>query len=399
MEIWYLLVVFAVIVLLLGLKRPLWVAILGGLAATALLYRIPLPDIGIQVSKVFTQWGSLSVLVSMYLITYLQRMLEARSQIKLAAQDLNGLFHNRRVNVIGSALFIGMLPSAAAMILCGDIIKEATDGYLNPREQAFVTSWFRHIPESSLPTYASVLLMSSLAGVELPGFMLGMIIPIAALIVLGSIPYMGKLPRDPGTPKSTDKKKDALSLAKHLWSLGAVLVLILGVGLSVVEAVGLVILLCWAVYRFSPKDMGGMVVTAFEKKLLLNTFLVLVLKEFISYTGVLALLPEALGRLPIPPYLCFGILFFLGGIISGSSGIIAMGTPLAFSALPGGAPFMVFLMGMTHAASQVAPTHVCLVVASDYYGISLGQLIRKTLPATIAFCIFMVIYYNILLLF
>ncbi len=76
-------------------------------------------------------------------------MLEARSQIKLAGQDLDGLFHNRRVNAAGASMFIGLLPSAAAMLLCGNIVKEATEGYLKPREQAFVTSWFRHIPEST----------------------------------------------------------------------------------------------------------------------------------------------------------------------------------------------------------------------------------------------------------
>ena len=64
---------------------------------------------------VFKNPDSLSVLISLYFITYLQQMLEARSQIKLAQQDLNGLFHNRRINAACAPLFIGLLPSAAAM--------------------------------------------------------------------------------------------------------------------------------------------------------------------------------------------------------------------------------------------------------------------------------------------
>ena len=109
-------------------------------------------------------------------------MLEARSQIKLAQQDLDGLFHNRRVNAVGAPLFIGLLPSAAAMILCGDIVKEATDGYLEPKEQAFVTSWIRHIPESVLPTYSGVLLMANISGLPLAQFMVCMIVPALSLI-------------------------------------------------------------------------------------------------------------------------------------------------------------------------------------------------------------------------
>ena len=143
--------VFLSIVILLALHRPLYQAITGGLVLTVILYRIPFLSVLEQTAHVFTNWDSLSVLISLYLITYLQRMLEAKSQLKLAQQDLNGLFHNRRINAAGASLFIGLLPSAAAMILCGDIVNDATEGYLNPKEQAFVTSWFRHIPESSLP--------------------------------------------------------------------------------------------------------------------------------------------------------------------------------------------------------------------------------------------------------
>lgn len=393
----YLAIVFAVIVVLLALRRPLYQAILGGLAAVVLLYRVPVPEIIRQTADVFTTWSSLSVLLSLYLITYLQRMLEARNQIKLAQQDLNGLFHNRRINAAGAPLFIGLLPSAAAMILCADIVKDATEGYLKPKEQAVVTSWFRHIPESTLPTYAGVLLMANLSGVPLPRFMLGMIVPILVLALLGYVPYLRKLPKDPGTPASNNRGQDALHLLQHLWSLLLILILILACKLSVVTAVLIVIVLSALVYRFSPKDLLAMVRSAFEVKLLLNTFLVLVLKEFIDYTGVLQTLPELLSNLDIPVFLIFAILFFVGGVISGTNGIIALGTPLAFAAIPnGGMPLMVLLMCMCHAASQVSPTHVCLVVASDYYQITLGELIRKTLPLSLLFCILMLGYYTVL---
>lgn len=134
---------FLSIVTLLTLRRPLYQAMLGGLAATALLCHMrPIAAFG-QSIKVFTNGGSLSVLVSNYLITYLQRMLEAKNLLKLAQEDLDGVFHNRRINAAGSALFIGLLPSAAAMVLCGGIVEDATEGFLKPKEQAFVATWFR----------------------------------------------------------------------------------------------------------------------------------------------------------------------------------------------------------------------------------------------------------------
>lgn len=398
MQILFLGIVFAVIIILLALKRPLWQAILGGLLAIVLLWRMPLSAIFTQTSRVFTIWGNLTVILALYVITYLQRMLEARGQIKLAQQDLNGIFHNRRINAAGAAMFIGLLPSAGAMILCGDIVKDATEGYLKPKEQAYVTSWIRHIPESTLPTYSGVLLMANISGLPMGKFMLGMIVPVIVLFILGYFPYMRRVPSDPGTPRSENRLRDVKNLFGHLWTLLVMILLILVLKLNVVTA-GLVVIVAglW-VYRFNGRDIVHMLKSAFEVKLLLNTTLVLVLKEFIAWTGILQALPEMMAGLPIPPYLIFALIFFLGGIISGASGVVAMAAPLAFAALEGTIPLMILFMCMAHGASLISPTHVCLVVAADYFHVSMGELIRKTIPASLIFCALMLVYYNVLIL-
>lgn len=393
-------VIFVVIIALLALKRALYQAILAGLLATALLYQISPVQCAMLALRVLTSWGSVSILVILYLITFLQRILEKRRQIKLAQQDLNGLFHNRRVNVSVAPMFIGLLPSAAAMILCGDIVKDSTDGYLDRKEQAFVASWFRHIPESSLPTYSGVLLMSRLSGVPIPPFMLGMLVPVLCLIGLGYVFYLRRLPKDPGTPRSKHRGKDGLNLLRHLWTLVAVLFLILVLGWPVEISVGAVIVLALVIYRFTLIEIKPMFKSALEMKMLINTFLVLVLREFIAHSGMLKVLPEFFAGLPIPLYLVFSLLFFVGSMISGTSGIIALGTPMAFAAIPGaGMPLMVLLMCICHAASQISPTHVCLVIATEYFDVSLGDLVRKTIPAVLIFCLLMIGYYQLLLLF
>ena len=139
-----------------------------------------------------------------------------------------------------------------------------------------------------------------------------------------------------------------------------------------------------------------MIHSAFEKKLLLNTFLVLVFKEFIGYTQVLHLLPDVMATLPIPTFMVFAILFFVGGIISGSQGIIALGTPIAVMTLGNSIPFLVLLMGIAHAAAQLSPTHICIVVASEYYHVSFGEIVKKTVPNSLLFCCFIICYYLLL---
>ena len=396
MEIAFLGIVFAVIILLLAVGRPLYQAIAGGMIVTAVLFHIPIMVIGVKIASVITNGSSLSVLLSLYLITFLQRILESRSQIRLAQQDLNGIFHNRRINTAGAAFFIGLLPSAASMILCADIVKEATDGYLDPKEQAFTASWFRHVLESVLPTYTAVLLMANLSGVEISAFILYMILPVIVLAGLGYVIYLHRIPNDTGTPVSGNRLADLVHLLQHLWSLILILILILLFHFEVVTAVLISIVLSIIIYRVTMDEIKKFIFSAFEKKMIGNTFLVLCLKELIAYTGVLMLLPDAVEKLPLPTYLIFGLLFFTATVISGSTGAIAMGTPLAFAAISGGAPLMAYLMCMAHAASQLSPTHVCLVVAADYFHVTLGDIVKKTLPVSIAFCVLMTLYYNVI---
>lgn len=129
MEITFLGVVFAVIIVLLAIGRPLYQAIAGGMVVTAVLFHIPVTIIGTKIVSVITNWSSLSVLLSLSHYIFAEDP-ESRSQIRLAQQDLNGIFHNRCINTAGAAFFIGLLPSAASMILCADIVKDATEGYI-----------------------------------------------------------------------------------------------------------------------------------------------------------------------------------------------------------------------------------------------------------------------------
>ncbi|MBM7642688.1 DUF401 family protein [Streptococcus loxodontisalivarius] len=400
MSLLYLALVFGVIIVLLMLKKPLYMAIGFGILSLIVLYGFDIAKITQASLNFVTNKDSIAILLSMYLITYLQKVLESRRAIKLAEEDLTRLFQNRRVTIAGASLVIGLLPSAAAMVLCADIVKHQTDGYLEPEEQAFTTTWFRHIPESSLPTYPSVLLMASLSGVAMSQFLLFMLVPLLTLFAIGYFRYLRRIPAKPEKLVKRQVGHDLLSLVKHLWSLLLIIILILVFKFEVVPAVLISLVLSVFIYRLSRQEVLSFSKSALEPKLLVSLAFVLYFKEFLSLTGALAELPNALSHLPLPTFMIFVILFFLGGIISGASGIIALGTPLAFAAMPSaGVALLVLLMCSAHAASQISPVHVCLTVASDYYHISLGDLIKKTLPASLLFILLMIGYYLVLTVF
>ena len=144
--------VFLVIIAILWMKRPLFMAISGGLVAALVLYGIPVTDAVVIMGRSMAGRDTITVVLSFYFITFLQRMLECRSRLKQAEESLNGLFNNRRINASAAPAVIGLLPSAGAMNLCADIVKSSCEDYMSREDMTTVTSFFRHIPECFLPT-------------------------------------------------------------------------------------------------------------------------------------------------------------------------------------------------------------------------------------------------------
>lgn len=400
MDIIKLVIVFAVIVIIIGLKQKLWVAILGGIVSASLLYQLGFAQCLELVWKATSSWDTISIILILYFITFLQRLLEKRSQLKMAQQDLNGIFNNRRINASLAPVFVGLLPSAAAAIICGDIVNDAVKDDLDIEEKAFVTSYFRHIPESFLPTYSSVVIMISLSGVSLPSFILGMLPLVIVLFALGHIFYLRKIPKETGTLPSENKWRDLLNLVGHLWTLIGIIVLIIAFNVDTIWAILAIIVLAYPIYRFKIREMPFFLKSAFEPVLIVSSYLIMVFKEILSASGVIESLPAAFSALPIPTYLIFAIVFFVGALVSGSTAIIATCTVAAFTAIPdGGMPLMVLLMSFTYAAMQISPTHVCLAVITEYFHTTTLGIVKKTIPVISVFCVIVVGYYLLLRMF
>ena len=84
MELIKLLLVFLVILVLLWLKRPLWQAIACSILLSFFIFQIPVFSIcSILWRAVFSQ-STVTILLSFYTITFLQRMLEKRNLLMTA---------------------------------------------------------------------------------------------------------------------------------------------------------------------------------------------------------------------------------------------------------------------------------------------------------------------------
>lgn len=402
MELLKLAGVFCVMILVLWRKKPLSWAVAAAALAVWLLFWMPARTFAAALVRGAAGWDTIQLLLVLYLITFLQRMLEKRGCLTSAKDALDGLFNSRRVDASAAPALLGMLPAVGTVLICGDIVRQSTDGFLKTEEQACVTSYYRHVSELFFPTYTSILIAVDLSAgkVSVGGFTLAMLPMLAVLMAIGWLFYLRRIPKDAGFFAGRPKAFYWKLLLRSLWTIIFTVILIVAFGVPVHIAVLACIVCNLFVGRFGWKELRPFFASAFEARLMISTLLIMMFKEVLAAAGVISALPAFFSSLPVPPFLVFALIFFFGSVAAGSQAIIVLCMGMAMAAAAqGGLALFVLLMCMAYAAMQLSPVHVCLAVCAEDYRISLGTLIRKTVPLVGVFCLAAFGYYGLLRLF
>ena len=402
MELLKLAGVFCVMILVLWRKKPLSWAVAAAALAVWVLFWMPARTFAAALVRGAVRWDTIQLLRVLYLITFLQRMLEKRGCLTSAKDALDALFNSRRVDASAAPALLGMLPAVGTVLICGDIVRQSTDGFLKTEEQACVTSYYRHVSELFFPTYTSILIAVDLSAgkVSVGGFTLAMLPMLAVLMAIGWLFYLRRIPKDAGFFAGRPKAFYWKLLLRSLWPIIFTVILIGACGVPVPIAVLACIVCNLFVGRFGWKELRPFFASAFEARLMISTLLIMMFKEVLAAAGVISALPAFFSSLPVPPFLVFALIFFFGSVAAGSQAIIVLCMGMAMAAAAqGGLALFVLLMCMAYAAMQLSPVHVCLAVCAEDYRISLGTLLRKTVPLVGVFCLAAFGYYGLLRLF
>lgn len=386
MDIIKLIAVFAIIVLVMRMNKPLYISVTVGSIATAILYGIGFTDLVPVLGRGIFGRDTITLVLAFYSITFLQRMLEKRGHLIQAEKALTNIFNSRRINAMVAPFIIGLLPSAGAVLIASPIVDTAAGDDLTQEEKTFVTSFYRHISEAFLPTYASIILAVNLSGLEMTSFIIGMLPMILVLFLLGYVFYVKKIPKVEESLEGIDKANEVKRLFQALWTIMLSIAIILILGTPVHLSVIPVIILSYIINRFKYREIRSMFYTAFETKLILTTVVIMVFKELLTVTGVIERLPDYFSAMSVPPVVIFGLIFFFGTLVAGSKAMIALALPIAFATIPGGGlSLLVFLMSINYIAMQISPTHICLAIITEEHGTSFLSLVRKTMPVLVSF--------------
>ena len=87
-------IVFAAIILVVRMNKPLYMSMGAGILASLILYQIPFSAYpGILKISLFGK-QSIVVIMAFYTITFLQRMLEKRGRLLLAERSISRIFNS-----------------------------------------------------------------------------------------------------------------------------------------------------------------------------------------------------------------------------------------------------------------------------------------------------------------
>ena len=402
MELIRILIVFAIILVVMAWKNNITAAVTAAIVGTIVLYQLPLAAAWSAFVEGAIGPSTLETIAVFYSVTYLQRMMEDRGNLTHAQTALNGLFNNRRINASLAPCLMGCLPSPSAILICGPLVRESVGDSLSTPEKAAVTSYFRHVSESFLPTYASIFIAIGMTNgaVTAGTFVLAMLPVVAFLFLAGYIIYLRRVPKDTGMKPDQTKGTYARLLVRSIWPIALAILLILIFNLSVYGAVLVCVFLNAFAGHFSPKELVRFVRTAFEGRMLLSTWIILVFKEILAATGAINAMPEIFAELPLPSFLLYTLIFFCGAVLVGSQGIIVLCMPMAIASLNGAPvlPLFILLMTICYVASQVSPTHICLPLCAQDYDVPLGKMLLKTFPMVVLVTVFAFGYYFLLTL-
>ena len=297
MSILKLLIIFIFVMVLMAKKQPIYVAVSAGAGVTWILYGITPADGIALIVETCTAWNTLQLILIMYMITFLQKMMEHRGAIMKAQAGLSSLFNNRWINCAAAPIFIGMLPTPNSAFISGDIVKASASDYLEQDEIAAATTYFRHVPESFMPTYNSTILAISLAGVTARAFVVGMLPVVACIIAAGCFWFLrGKVPMTAGEAESSNKGKDLQDIVLGLWPILSVILMAVAFKMNIYTAAAIIVVLYSLISKFSATELRPFFRAALQPKLYLNTFSVMILKEFLTASGAIHALPDFFAR-------------------------------------------------------------------------------------------------------
>lgn len=341
--------------------------------------------------KVLVDHLTLDVIVAVVVIGWLGALMNESGSLHQSSRLLQQLVGDFRVVAAVIPMIVGVLMVPGGAILSAPSVKLLTENMnLRPSRQAAINLVFRHVGQIAFPASASLLMLTSMAGVSLARQILYQL-PLAA--VIGLVAFQCYFAPEKCVIQRVTNRRERLCLLKNLLAETSPILIILGI-FTLTKQISLALGLgtAWAFiqHRFSFKEALSIFPfrSSFENALLVASTLLIraiLQHQLAKEASVLPVLRTSFIPLVILIVPCL-VGFFAGSVMAS----VSLMTPLLLPLAGTHANLHVFcaLVFMSaFAGYMVSPIHLCLSLTAKYYNVSLREIYQDIWMPTGAFLV------------
>ncbi len=384
MDLLYLLLSFAVVIIMIRFKINVGISIFTGSVILGLLFRVSPADLLRALYISSTSWETVRLILIIVFIMALTSVFSQIGYLRDMETAIKELFPNAKYSLAMLPALIGLMPMPAGALVSAPMIEEVANRLnLNPEEETLINYWFRHVWEHSWPMYQAIIIASAVTGVSVREFSMKMF-PLTLLMITVGYFLLIRPVKDYGSSEG-NRALGLKLLIKTTYPILIIIIISVVLGYDMVYG-ALIGFLSALVPHFMRVSKREIIKHALQPKIVFLLIAVMYFKYLLQSTGAVETLPRAILELNLPIVLVITTTPFLVGLMTGISfAYVGMTFPLLLPFFTGfdkiALAYLSGYMGMLF-----SPVHLCLVFSAEYYKAELGRVYRKMLiPAVLLF--------------
>ncbi len=411
-EILYILLTFAVILLLLRKKVALGYSLLIGSALLAAMARMG-PVAFLKTGYLaLTEPAAITLLATVVLLGVLGYILKETGSLQRMVDSLQGLFKSKRTIMGLIPGLIGLVSVPGAAVISAPMIDELGDDleYV-PAKKAAINMLFRHVWFPAYPMSTSLISLAAISGVSIYSLIRFNLPASAVSLVVAVVLLLGRPSGQHGIVADSTNESPTYETTDN--SDRSVLSVFLASTAPIFISVFLVLVLQWSYpvsllfgissalvinKVFAWEAIRTYLVKGLDMKIAMAIVGVMVFKEVVQESGFVISIVTNLVAEGVPLTILIIVLPMFVALATGSSmAAVAIILPILLPLFPA-APASIPLLSMLFISSTFgyffSPLHLCLILTNEYFKTEYMQIYRyAVLPMLAMFITAFVIVY------
>ena len=390
----YLLIIFAIILVLLRLKVDLGLTlIIASLAIGTFFFVNPYKIVFAFGNSIIEKdksgsFVTLELIAILFLISLLEIVMRKSGAFDRLLGSIGFLIKDRRKVTAFFPVFLGTLPSAGGARFSAPLTEKAAEGLkLSAEKKSFINYWFRHIWEPVFPLYPGVIFAATLAHVTLGDLNKYQSVYFFVMLLLGwLIAFHGvpKLLRYADADKNSGQH--ILSLSEGIFPVIFIIAAVLFFQQPLLFSLFVVVVAQLFIYQINGKNLMKYLKEAFSINIVMMIIGVMFFKNMLQVSGAIEGIVEFFTVVKLPLTILLFVMPFTVGLLTGVvQAFVAITFPLLIPLITTGGtvslPMLSFAFMSGYFGVLLSPVHLCYLLTCEYFKTDINRIYKYMLLA------------------